>query len=96
MGTIFWGVLFRGPKPFKKYQNKSGWGTDYTDVRCVFEKDDKTETKNLRSVIIFPTLSKVQERLIYDQLYPYFNQIFSKFQCGFARINHNLSLGHHS
>ena len=34
---------------------------------------------------MLPTLSKVHERLIYNQMYPYFDKLFSKFQCGFRK-----------
>ena len=30
-----------------------------------------------------PNLSKVYERLMYNQIYPYFDTLFSGFQCGF-------------
>ena len=55
----------------------------YADVKPVFKKDDKTNKGNYRPISILPTLSKVYERLIYNQMYPYFNKLFSKFQCGF-------------
>ena len=32
-----------------------------------------------------PNLGKVFERLMYNQIYPYFNTIFSKFHCGFSK-----------
>ena len=41
----FWGALPWSPKPFKWYQDKSEYVTDYTDFRPVFE-NDKTETEN--------------------------------------------------
>ena len=34
---------------------------------------------------ILPVMSKIYERLMYDQMYKYFDQIFSKFQCGFRK-----------
>ena len=34
---------------------------------------------------IFHTMSKVYERLIYNQLYPYFDKFFSKFQYDFRK-----------
>ena len=43
-----------------------------------------------------PNLSKVNERLMYNQIYPYFQTIFSKFQCGFRKgfnAKHSLSNG---
>ena len=38
-----------------------------------------------RPIIILPTLSKVYDRLVYKQMYPYFKKLFSKFQCGFRK-----------
>ena len=32
-----------------------------------------------------PNLSNVFERLMYNQIYPYFDTLFSKFQCGFRK-----------
>ena len=32
---------------------------------------------------ILPVISKIYERLMYDQMCKYFDQILSKFQCGF-------------
>ena len=32
-----------------------------------------------------PNLSKVYDRLMYNQIYPYFDTLFSKFQCGFRK-----------
>ena len=32
-----------------------------------------------------PNFSKVYERLMYSQIYPYFDTLFSKFQCGFRK-----------
>ena len=34
---------------------------------------------------MIPTLSKVYEILKYNQMYLYFDKIFSKFQCGFQK-----------
>ena len=57
----------------------------YADVRRAFKKDDKTDKENYRPISILPNLSKVYERLMYDQMYPFFDQIFSKLQCGFRK-----------
>ena len=51
----------------------------------VFKKEEKLNKSNYRPVSILPVISKVYERLIYNQMYKYFDQIFSKFQCGFRR-----------
>ena len=42
----------------------------YANVKPVFKKDDKTDKENYRPISILPTLSKVYERLIYNQMYP--------------------------
>ena len=57
----------------------------YADVRRAFKKDDKTDKENYRPISILPNLSKVYERLMYDQMYHFFDQIFSKLQCGFRK-----------
>lgn len=56
----------------------------YVDITPVFKKNDKTVKKNYGPVSILPTLSRVYERWIYDQLYPYFDKT-SKFQRGFCK-----------
>ena len=57
----------------------------YTEVTPIHKKDDKTDKENYRPISILPNLSKVYERLMYNQIYPYFQTIFSKFQCGFRK-----------
>ena len=34
---------------------------------------------------ILPNLSKIHERLLYDQLYTYFSYVFPQYQCGFPK-----------
>ena len=48
----------------------------------IFKKDDPFITKN-RPVNILPTLSKINERLISDQLSEHFNKIFHNFLSAF-------------
>ena len=55
------------------------------DVIPVFQKEEKHDKSNYRPVSILPVISKVYEKLMYDQMYRYFDQIFSKFQCGFRK-----------
>ena len=47
------------------------------------KKNDKSDIETYRPISILPTLSKVYERCMYDQMYKYFDQILSKYQCGF-------------
>ena len=57
----------------------------YAEVTPIHKKDDKTDKENYRPISILPNLSKVYERLMYNQIYPYFQIIFSKCQCGFRK-----------
>ena len=38
-----------------------------------------------RPISILPNLSKIYEQFRQNQMYPYLNQIFSKYQCGFKK-----------
>ena len=60
-------------------------GMKYADVTPIHKKDDKTDKTNYRPISILPNLSKVYERLMYNQISPYFDSVFSKFQCGFRK-----------
>ena len=55
------------------------------EVVPVHKKDDKTNKSNFRPVSILPLLSKIYEGCIYSQIYKYFENIFSKEQCGFRK-----------
>ena len=57
----------------------------YTDVIPIHKKDDKTHKENYRPISILPNLSKLYERLMYNQIYAYFDKLLSKFQCGFQK-----------
>ena len=57
----------------------------WADVIPIFKKGNKTDKENYRSISILPVLSKVYERLMYDQIYSFFDTLFSKYQCGFRK-----------
>ena len=57
----------------------------YTDVIPIHKKDDKTDKENNRLINVLSNLSKVYERLMYNQIYSYFDTLFSKFHCGFRK-----------
>ena len=57
----------------------------YADVRLAFKKYDKIDKENYSPISILPNLSKVYVRLMHDQMYPFFDQIFSKLQCSFCQ-----------
>ena len=41
--------------------------------------------ENYRPNRILPNISKIYERCLYDQIAPYFENIFFKYQCGFRK-----------
>ena len=55
------------------------------NVTPVREKGSQSEKGNYRPVSILPNLSKVFERCIYKQIYEYFENVLSKYQCGFRK-----------
>ena len=58
----------------------------YADFKPVFQKDDKTNKENYRPITILHTLSKVYERLIYNQMYPYFDKHFQNSNGCFEKV----------
>ena len=58
-------------------------GLKYADVTPLFKKDDKSDKSNYRPISILPNLGKVYEGIMHNQIYPYLNKVFSKYQCGF-------------
>ena len=55
------------------------------DVIPVYKKKSKNFKDNYRPVSILPNISKIYERVIYEQMQPYFENLLSKFQCGFRK-----------
>ena len=55
------------------------------DILSTHKMKEKSDIENYRPIIILPTLSKIYERCMHDQIYKYFDQIFSKYQCGFRQ-----------
>ena len=55
------------------------------DVKPVFKKGCRTAKENYRPISILSNLSKVYERCMFNQIYLYFEPIFSKYQCGFRK-----------
>ena len=51
----------------------------------LFKKLDRLSKNNYRPVSILPTLSKLYEKILYIQIYNYFDNIFSKYICGFRK-----------
>ena len=60
------------------------------DIIPVHKKNEKSDKTNYRPVSILPNLSKIYEKLIYDQLYDYFDKILLPSQCGFRKQSHEI------
>ena len=57
----------------------------YAEVTPIHKKDDKTDKQNYRLISTLSNLSKVYERLMYNEIYPIVSTIFSKIQCSFRK-----------
>ena len=53
----------------------------------VHKKKDPTDKCNYRLVSILPLLSKVFEKIMYDQLYIYMNNFLNELLCGFRKAH---------
>ena len=49
-----------------------------------FQKKSKTSKDN-RPISILPNVSKIYERCLYNQMQTYFDNLLSKYQCGFCK-----------
>ena len=50
-----------------------------------FKKKSKTSKDNYRPITILPDISKIYERCLYNQMQTYFDNLLSKYQCGFRK-----------
>ena len=55
------------------------------DVTPAFKKKFKTSKDNYRPISILPNISKIYERCLYNQMQTYFDNLLSKYQCGFGK-----------
>lgn len=55
------------------------------DISPIFKKDEKIKKTNYRPITLLSALSKVQERILYDQSYKFMNKKFSDLLCGFRK-----------
>ena len=54
-------------------------------ITPVFKEGDPTSVKNYRPISILPTVSKIFEKIIAEQLNPFFENCFSNLLCGFRK-----------
>ena len=55
------------------------------DITPLHKKGDKNNKKNYRPVSILPTVSKMFERILQEQLAPFFSHILSPYLCGYRK-----------
>ena len=49
------------------------------------KKDSKSEKDHYRPISVLPNISKIYERIFFKQISEYFEQLLSKYQCGFRK-----------
>ena len=57
------------------------------NITPIFKKDDPLDKSNYRPVSILPLISKVFERLIYNQLSEYTESFLNHILCGFRKAH---------
>ena len=62
-------------------------------VTPIFKGGEKTEKSNYRPISVLPVISKLFDKLVFDQLYQYMtkNDLFSHNQSGFRRLHSTLT-----
>ena len=55
------------------------------DIVPVHKKKSKCSKENYIPISILPNISKVYERCFYDQISNFFEDVFSKYRCGFSK-----------
>ena len=57
------------------------------NITPVLKKDEPTNKENYRPVSILPLISKIFERLLYDQLNAYLEHYLNSLLCGFRKAH---------
>ena len=57
----------------------------WAHVKPAHKKGARTDKENLGPVSILQNISKIYERCLFKQLTNYFEDLFSKYQCGFRK-----------
>ena len=62
-------------------------------ITPIFKEGDKTEKSNYRPISVLPVISKLFEKLVFNQLYHYMkeNGLFTSDQSGFLRLHSTLT-----
>ena len=49
------------------------------------KKMEEQKNQTIGALVFFSNISIIYERCLYDQIYSYFDKIFSRYQCGFRK-----------
>ena len=62
-------------------------------VSPIFKNGSKSDLNNYRPISVIPTVAKIFEKIIYDQLYQYLNEngLLHSGQCGFRSLHSTLT-----
>ena len=58
-----------------------------SDITPVYKKLDPSNKTNYRSVFVLQLLSKVFQKIVYDQLYEYSENFLNELLCGFQKVH---------
>ena len=74
-------------KHFNYYIDKGEFLNDlkHAEIVPVYKKNNKCEKENYRPVSILSNLSKIYKKLMYNQLFDYFDNTLFPSQCGFRK-----------
>ena len=59
----------------------------FGNITPVHKKDEATDKENFKPVSVLPFLSKVFEKVIYDQLSQYLDKYLNSLLCGFRKAH---------
>ena len=59
------------------------------DIAAGFKQSSRNQKENYRPISILSLISKISEKIICKQLSIHFDNILSKFQCGFRKATAN-------
>ena len=60
-------------------------GLKYGNVSPLYKKDENTKKENYRPISILPSISKIFERLMFQQITSYVSNLLSPCLCGFRK-----------
>ena len=67
--------------------NKFSDTLELSDITPVFKKLDPSDKASYRPASILPLVSKVFEKIMYDQLYEYMENFLNQLLCGFRKAH---------